>query len=45
MFQGTFELCLNKEVTTQSGKTKPVHLNKSTREISINFNEMQPIPD
>lgn len=44
MFQGTFEL-LAKQRSNDTIKTMPVHLNKSTREISINSNEMQPIPD
>ena len=46
MFQGTFEL-LAKQRSNDTIKTMPLHLNtgKSTREISINSNEMQPIPD
>ena len=44
MFQDTFEL-LAKQISDDTIKTMPVHLNKSTREISINSSEMQPIPD
>ena len=44
MFQDTFEL-LAKQISNDPIKTIPVHLKVYHWEISINSNEMQPIPD